>query len=171
MGNTSTHRIKDADTDYGVVGVKTLRTAAQIGNTTGPADFGVGPTTAQTLRVVLANDANFSVCAAACGINIFDEKPAIPKNVETSVVAYIPSVAHFLKRASASGVADATFNLKIDGVIIARKRNNWTERNVEFDLGENGIPVLAGKTIEISVISSSDAATCPFDGNLYGEEP
>lgn len=44
------------DTNYGTVGANTLRTAAQIGNATGAADFGGGLTTAQTLRVVLPTD-------------------------------------------------------------------------------------------------------------------
>lgn len=44
------------DTNYGVVGNNTLRTAAQIGNATGAADFNAGNTSAQTLRVVVASD-------------------------------------------------------------------------------------------------------------------
>jgi len=44
------------DTNYGVVGANTLRTAAQIGNATGAADFNAGSASAQTLRVVVAND-------------------------------------------------------------------------------------------------------------------
>jgi len=39
------------DTNYGTVGANTLRTASQIGNATGAANFGAGATTAQTLRV------------------------------------------------------------------------------------------------------------------------
>ncbi len=39
------------DTNYGTVGANTLRTASQIGNATGAADFGAGATDAQTLRV------------------------------------------------------------------------------------------------------------------------
>lgn len=42
------------DTDYGTVGSDTLRTAAQIGNATGAADFNTGAPGAQTLRVVTA---------------------------------------------------------------------------------------------------------------------
>src|SRR5581483_7604497 len=38
------------DVNYGTVGAKTLRSAAQIGNATGAADFGSGATGAQTLR-------------------------------------------------------------------------------------------------------------------------
>jgi hypothetical protein len=40
------------DTNYGTVGAETLRTAAQIGNASGAADFGAGATDGQTLRVV-----------------------------------------------------------------------------------------------------------------------
>lgn len=39
------------DHDYGAVGANTLRTAAQIGNATGAADFNFGAASAQTLRV------------------------------------------------------------------------------------------------------------------------
>lgn len=46
----------DYDTNYGAVGADTLRTAAQIGNATGAADFDTGVAGAQTLRVVLADD-------------------------------------------------------------------------------------------------------------------
>lgn len=53
------------DTDYGAVGVNTLRTAAQIGNATGAADFGAGNAGAQTLRVTLADDDSVDVNDAA----------------------------------------------------------------------------------------------------------
>jgi hypothetical protein len=39
------------DTNYGTVGASTIRTASQIGNATGAADFNAGATGAQTLRV------------------------------------------------------------------------------------------------------------------------
>lgn len=42
--------------NYGTVGAATLRTAAQVGNATGAADFGAGTTTSQTPRVVAASD-------------------------------------------------------------------------------------------------------------------
>jgi len=40
-----------ANFNYGAVGAQTLRVASQIGNATGAADFGAGATDAQTLRV------------------------------------------------------------------------------------------------------------------------
>lgn len=44
------------DTNYGIVGANTLRTAAQIGNSNGEAAFSGGTTNSQTLRVVLPTD-------------------------------------------------------------------------------------------------------------------
>ena len=44
------------DTDYGVVGANTLRTAAQVGNATGAAAFGAGSVDAQVLRTTPASD-------------------------------------------------------------------------------------------------------------------
>jgi hypothetical protein len=52
------------DTNYGVVGASTLRTAAQIGNSTGAADFNAGATSAQTLRTVSNQGAANSVANA-----------------------------------------------------------------------------------------------------------
>lgn len=57
VGNVKVTNFPDTvDTNYGVVGSSTIRTASQIGNATGAANFGVGLTTAQTLRVVLPTD-------------------------------------------------------------------------------------------------------------------
>ena len=53
------------DHNYGAVGANTLRTAAQIGNATGAADFNTGATTAQTLRVTMATDSSIEVTDAA----------------------------------------------------------------------------------------------------------
>lgn len=157
------------DTDYGVVGDKTLRTAAQIGNETGQADFNSGPHTDQTLRVILAEGSLVGITTVGTGVFAFSELAAVPVGTETQVVAFIPGVAHKFKRATASGEADAIFNLKVDGAVVARKRNNWTDRNVDFEFGEQGIDVNPGQTIEITVVSRGDSA-CPFDGSLYGEE-
>lgn len=47
----------EEDKNYGVVGANTIRTAAQIGNATGAAEFGTGADSAQTLRVTLSTRA------------------------------------------------------------------------------------------------------------------
>jgi len=51
-GSFSFSGLLDEDHNYGTVGADTLRTAAQIGNATGAADFGQGAVSAQTLRTV-----------------------------------------------------------------------------------------------------------------------
>lgn len=50
LSSDSTISIEE-DKNYGVVGANTIRTAAQIGNATGAAEFGSGADSAQTLRV------------------------------------------------------------------------------------------------------------------------
>jgi hypothetical protein len=52
----TTQGILAEDHNYGTVGVNTLRTASQIGNATGAADFAAGNSSAQTLRVVIATN-------------------------------------------------------------------------------------------------------------------
>ena len=51
-GRLLTTTISGDDHNYGTVGAATVRSAAQIGNATGAADFNSGATGAQTLRVV-----------------------------------------------------------------------------------------------------------------------
>lgn len=58
------------DINYGTVGASTIRTASQIGNATGAADFGTGSATAQTLRITGANfpttvDTNYGIVGAS----------------------------------------------------------------------------------------------------------
>jgi hypothetical protein len=62
----STNFPTTVDTNYGTVGANTLRTASQIGNATGGADFAAGNSSAQTLRVVVAtNQATLPISAAS----------------------------------------------------------------------------------------------------------
>ena len=66
LGNSS----GAADFNFGAVGAQTLRTAAEIGNATGAADFGAGSATAQTLRVTSSNfpttlDTNYGTVGAS----------------------------------------------------------------------------------------------------------
>ena len=56
LSTDSTISIEE-DKNYGVVGANTIRTAAQIGNATGAAEFGTGADSAQTLRVTLSTRA------------------------------------------------------------------------------------------------------------------
>lgn len=75
------------DTNYGAVGANTIRTASQVGNATGAADFNNGATSAQTLRVaanLAVGGANVTAAnpvpvtmEAAPGTHINDYKRAI----------------------------------------------------------------------------------------------
>ena len=64
------------DTNYGTVGANTLRTASQVGNATGAADFNRGVTGAQTLRVTsnlndgYANQINSLTTGGATYLNV-----------------------------------------------------------------------------------------------------
>jgi len=169
MSNTARQRLIKADTDYGVVGDNTLRTAAQIGNAGGSADFGDGPITAQTVRTVLAEGSVVGVTPVGQGVNTFNAVSVIATGVETNVVNFTTTKEHFLLRASASGMADAVVSLKINNVIVARKRLSWTKRNVDFDFGKNGIKVNTGIEIKITITNTGEGPQ-PYDGNLYGEE-
>ncbi len=169
MHNTARQRLVQADTDYGVVTDNTTRTASQIGNINGPADFGDGLTTQQTLRVALASDTGFVIKPSNFGVYVSNDMPGIPVGSTIAIVSYIPATDHNLKRVSFSGDADANYIVKIDGVTVGTKRNNWCDRNADFDYGENGIPVTAGKTITLEVFSKGATAQA-FSATLYGEE-
>lgn len=168
MGNSTGPR-PNSDTDYGVVGDKTLRTAAQIGNETGQADYGKDISTDQTLRVALSTDSEVSVLSPWHGVVHFDERPAVPIGTETKICSYTSSATFRPKMLTASGEADAIFNFKIDGQTVARRRNNWTQRNVKYDLKESGIELTLGEEVSIHVVSRGETAVA-FDGTIYGEE-
>jgi len=169
MHNTARQRLVKADTNYGIVTDNTVRTASQVGNANGAADFGPGITTQQTLRVALASDTTINVRANNFGVYASNDMPAVPIGATTVIVAYIPTVDHNLKRASFSGDADANYIVKIDGIVVGTKRNNWCDRNAEFNYGENGIPVPAGTSITLEIFSKGATARA-FSATLYGEE-
>lgn len=69
-GSAEVHVINDLD--YGAVGADTIRTASQIGNATGAADFGAGSSGAQTLRTssnITRDGTELSYGVGASGVN------------------------------------------------------------------------------------------------------
>jgi len=56
------------DTNYGTVGASTIRTASQIGNTTGGANFNAGTVGAQTLRVIPASGGTGTTSSVASSV-------------------------------------------------------------------------------------------------------
>jgi len=141
------------DENYGTVGATTLRTAAQIGNAAGAADFNNGATGAQTLRVA----ANLAIA----GANVTNTNP-----VPVSVVSTTPGTAiqdyHTATVAAGASttftytvVATHTFNLEriwasASGKIKALVQNNGTTIFVGFNSTANpniDITVIAPPTI------------------------
>lgn len=64
LSSDSTISIEE-DKNYGVVGANTIRTAAQIGNATGAAEFGSGSDSAQTLRVTTSTRSETAITPLA----------------------------------------------------------------------------------------------------------
>jgi|GEM_PF-5650563 len=81
--------IANEDKNYGAVGANTLRTAAQIGNATGVANFGAGATGAQTLRTE-SNQGAPNTAANAWPVKITDgtniASVSVNSNLQTSDV-------------------------------------------------------------------------------------
>lgn len=75
------------DTNYGVVGANTLRTAAQIGNATGAAAFGTGVRSAQVLRVTISTDDIVPVSQSGTwNINNISGTISLPTGAATSAL-------------------------------------------------------------------------------------
>ena len=82
-----------ANFNYGAVGAQTLRVASQIGNATGAADFGAGATDAQTLRVS-ANQGTAAALSGAWPMEITDgtNGPAAVKAASIAALATDPAL-------------------------------------------------------------------------------
>jgi len=68
------------DTNYGTVGATTLRTASEIGNATGAANFNAGATGAQTLRVTanLSDGSGNSISSTSGALNVYATQGTSP---------------------------------------------------------------------------------------------
>jgi hypothetical protein len=76
------------NTDYGTVGANTIRTAAQIGNAAGAADFNSGATGAQTLRTEANQGAPNSI-ANAWPTKVTDGTNTLAINADGSITAIL----------------------------------------------------------------------------------
>ena len=157
------------DTNYGVVGANTLRTASQIGNATGAADFGAGATSAQTLRVtanqgapgtaatgwfVRPTDGTNSQAYTAAGeakVTITEPLPAGTNSIGTVVASNFPTTvdtnygvvgANTIRTASQIGNATgaADFNNGATGAQTLRVAANLAVGGANVS-GTNPVPV------------------------------
>lgn len=156
------------DTNYGTVGASTLRTAAQVGNATGGADFNAGATGAQTLRTV-ANQGAPNTAANGWFTKVTDgTNTAAVKAASTAAVATDPSlviaispnspiptgsnVIGSVNQASApwqfvgniaSGSADSGNPLKIGGVFNTTQPTVTTGQRVDAQMTARGSLIIA----------------------------
>ena len=80
------------DTNYGTVGANTIRTASQIGNATGGANFNAGATGAQTLRVE-ANQGEANAVADAWPVKLTDGVDTVAVNTDGSINVVVSDTA------------------------------------------------------------------------------
>lgn len=130
------------DTNYGVVGASTLRTASEIGNVTGAADFNTGITTAQTLRVVLPTDQTpipvIGTITTSPDVNIHDAagnnltsqvnggQRALDVGIDVAGVQIDPRAIRALTSADVVTANQGTSPWVVSGTIAATQSGAWT---------------------------------------------
>lgn len=143
------------DTNYGSVGASTLRSAAQIGNATGAANFGNGATGAQTLRVAAnlavagadvssSNPVPVSITAALVGtsVNNYNTAAAVAANATSNHTYTITTGKTFQGKkihASASGKLKIEVQVSPDGSTYSTLWvgfNSTATPNIDIDLDQ-----------------------------------
>ena len=149
-----------------------IRTASQIGNDIGAADFGPGSATTQTLRVVLPIDQTaipvvISNVSPIDVSNVFNYVSAIPSSILTSVVSYtVPSSKKaYLLKVPFSGQNIARYELFKNSSLIDNQWTYFGELGGTFDflVQGQGAPLAAGDTVTLKVIHQR-----PFIGDFNG---
>ena len=127
------------DTNYGTVGANTLRTASQIGNATGAANFGAGATTAQTLRVAANTyDGSGNSIGSTSGALNVSLTTAIPAG--TNIIGSVnqgtsPWIVQDLADGSATGGTAGTFSMLAGGIYNSTPPTltNGQQASLQFD--------------------------------------
>jgi len=134
----------EEDKNWGTVGANTIRTAAQIGNATGAAEFGSGADSAQTLRVTLSTRA---------------ETAATPLSVRLS------DGSAFLSNLPVS--QSGTWNLNNISGTISLPTGAATESTLSSISGK--LPATLGQkpmADSLAVVLASDQSTLPVSGTV-----
>jgi hypothetical protein len=134
----------EEDKNWGTVGANTIRTAAQIGNATGAAEFGTGADSAQTLRVTLSTRA---------------ETAATPLSVRLS------DGSAFLSNLPVS--QSGTWNLNNISGTISLPTGAATESTLSSISGK--LPATLGQKAmadSLAVVLASDQSTLPVSGTV-----
>jgi hypothetical protein len=169
------------DTNYGTVDNSTIRTASQIGNASGAADFNNGLPTAQTLRVAaqlavaganvsVTNPVPVSITSASSGTPIqnYQTSAALPAGSNVNLTYTVPATHTFsLERIWASSEARMKVTVTINGNTAYVGFNSSSSPNI--DLTVTAPPTLtAGQTVVVNFKNLDGGASdvyATFEGN------
>jgi hypothetical protein len=171
------------DTNYGTVDSTTLRTAAQIGNATGAADFNNGATGAQTLRVAAnlavaganvttANPVPVTVVSSVPGTNIqyYATSANLAAGASVTLTYTVPATHTFSWErgwASASGKIKAVF--QNNGSTIFVGFNSTANPNIDITIAAPPL-IVAGNTASVT-ITNTDLVVFDVYATLEGNQP
>jgi hypothetical protein len=124
-----------ADFNYGTVGVQTLRVAAQLGNATGAIDYGNGATDAQTVRVA----ANLAVA----GADVTSANPVPVSIVSTTAGTAIQS---YFTHANLAAGASTTFTYTVVAAHTFNLERVWSTASgkIKTLVQNNGATIFVG---------------------------
>jgi len=119
----------EEDKNYGVVGANTIRTAAQIGNATGAAEFGSGADSAQTLRVTLSTRSE--AAATPVSVRLSDGSGFYAGATETNLTSLRAQIPTTLGSTTMAGslsvtIANNQTAIPVSGTVTATNAANGT---------------------------------------------
>lgn len=108
-------------------------------------------------------------------VNTFNDVTAVPASVDTTVTTYTAPVAKttYLQKVTASGTNIAKYEVKVNGVVIDRKRTFFSGPfDVEFEFSNevnNGYPLSVGDVVTL-VVNHNRGSTGDFESRIQSIE-
>lgn len=169
------------DTNFGAVGSSTIRTASEIGNSTGGADFGNGATGAQTLRVAAnlavggsnvsgSNPVPVTITSTTLGTPVQDYHTSASLAAGSSITfTYtVPSGSFSLERIWSSGSGKIKAVADIAASPIMTGFNSTANPNIDMTIV--AFPsVAASSTVNVTITNRDNQPQdvyCTIEGNL-----
>lgn len=108
-------------------------------------------------------------------VNTFNDATSVPTSTDTTVTSYTAPVGKttYLQKITASGTNIAKYEVKVNGVIVDRKRTYFSGPfDVEFEFSNevnNGYPLSVGDVVTL-VVNHTRAATGDFESRIQSIE-
>jgi predicted RNA-binding protein with PIN domain len=139
------------DTNYGTVGASTPRSAAQIGNATGAANFNAGATGAQTLRVE-ANQGAAALVASSWPVKVTDGTDTLLVNTDGSINVVVSGeadgteVVNYTTSAAVAAAASVNHDYTVPGGVTFYGEEAWMSASgkIKAQLLVNGSVIYTG---------------------------